>query len=311
VYLHNVRHRFPPWLVLPLLAGLCVGIIFAVAYLRSRSFSTANLLQRLPSEDAVVLYVDFEAMRRVHLLDLVTAAAAAQEPEYRSFVESTGFNYLRDLDSALVSFHASGKYLLLRGRFDWSNLSQYVRGQGGTCYNTMCRLDGSTPERKISYFPLQPNIMALAVSADDTAATRLQGRRSGPRPEILADPIWLLIPPTVLKDEARLPAGLSPFARALWGTQRVVLSGGPDGSGMRLQLDATCSSAEQAATLASQLRALTTLFRQLIAREHQIPNPRDLSGILAAGVFEQKGRRVLGSWPVQRAFLESLAGSAL
>lgn len=311
MYLRNVRHRFPPWLVLPLLAGVCVGIIFAVAYLRPRSFSTANLFQRLPSEDAVVLYVDFDALRRVHLLDLFTSAAAAQDPEYHSFVESTGFNYLRDLDSALVSFHASGKYLLLRGRFDWSNLSQYVRGQGGTCYNSLCRLDGSTPERKISYFPLQSNIMALAVSEDSTAATRLQGRRSGPRPEILADPIWSVIPPAALKDDARLPAGLRPFARTLRSAQRVVLSGGPDGPSMRLQLDATCSSAEQAAMLASQLRALTTLLRELIAREHQVPNPHDLSGILAAGVFEQKGRRVLGSWPVQRAFLESLAGGAL
>lgn len=311
MYLHNVRHRVSPWLVLPLLAGVCAAVIFGIAYLRSRSFSTANLLQRIPADDALVLYVDFEALRRAHLLDLATADPVAQEPEYRSFVEATGFNYLRDLDSALISFGASGKYLLLRGHFDWSRMSQYVRGQGGTCYNSLCRLEGSTPERKISYLPLQPNLMALAVSEDGTAATRLQERRSGPRPEVLADPLWLLIPPGTIKDDASLPAGLRPFARALRGAQRVVLSGGPDGPQMRLQLDVTCSTAEQAATLTSQLRALTTLLDALIAREHQVPNPRDLSGILAAGVFEQKERRVRGSWPVQRAFFESLAGGAL
>ena len=311
MYLRNVRHRYPLWLVLPLLAGVCAGIIFGVAYLRSRSFSNANLFQRLPSDDAVVLYVDFEALRRARLLDLFAAAAGAQDPEYPSFVESTGFNYVRDLNTALVSFHSSGKYLLLRGRFDWSNLSEYVRGQGGTCYNSLCRLEGSAPERKISYFPLQPNLMALAVSEDNMAATRLQGRRSGPRPEILAAPLWLLIPPAALKDEARLPAGLRPFARALRGAQKVVLSGGPEGSRMRLQLEATCNSNEQAATLATQLRALTTLLGQLVAREHQTPNPRDLSGILTAGIFEQKGLRVLGSWPVERVFLESLAGGGL
>lgn len=297
--------------MLTLLAGVCVSIIVAVAYLRSQKYSTAGLLQRLPSEGAVVLYIDFAALRRAEVLDLFASSAVAQEPEYRAFVESTGFNYLQDLDSALVSFHKTGKYLLLRGRFDWRNISQYVRAQGGRCNNSFCRMEGSTAERQISYFPLQPNIMALAVSTDGDAASRLQTRHPGPRLEVLADPVWSVIPAAVLKDSAELPAGMRMFARALQGTQKIVLSGAPEGPRLRLQLDATCNTAEDAAALAVQLRAVTALLRELIVRERQAPNPRDLSGILTAGVFEQRGRRVIGYWPVERAFLESLAVGAL
>jgi hypothetical protein len=172
-------------------------------------------------------------------------------------------------------------------------------------------MEGSTAERQISYFPLQPNIMALAVSTDGDAASRLQTRHPGPRLEVLADPVWSVIPAAVLKDSAELPAGMRMFARALQGTQKIVLSGAPEGPRLRLQLDATCNTAEDAAALAVQLRAVTALLRELIARERQAPNPRDLSGILTAGVFEQRGRRVIGYWPVERAFLESLAVGAL
>ena len=40
-------------------------------------------------------------------------------------------------------------------------------GEDGHCYNSLCRLNGSTPERKISFFPVQQNLMAMAVSPDD------------------------------------------------------------------------------------------------------------------------------------------------
>jgi hypothetical protein len=49
----------------------------------------------------------------------------------------------------------------------------------------------------------------------------------------------------------------------------------------------------------------------LIAWEHQPPNPRDLSGVLVAGKFERLGARVLGRWPLARAFLEKLASGSL
>jgi hypothetical protein len=304
-----VRPRLPSWLAFPILAVICGCILIAVVHFRSQYDSTPSLLRQLPYEDAVVLSIDFDALRRAHVLDLLAASTTPQDPEYRAFVDSTGFDYLRDLDSALVAFGNTGTYMLLRGRFDWKSLAQYVKAQGGACNNSFCRLKSSAHDRTISYFPLRPNILALADSADSYAATKLQSRRPVPALTAPSDPAWALIPASALKDTTRLPSGTRSFARLLEGAQRIVFSGGPDGPRLRVQLEVTCRTAEQAAALASQLRATTALLRQLIERERQAPNPRDLSGILTAGVFEQKGQRVIGTWAVQRSFLEALAGS--
>lgn len=308
---NTVKHRLPPWFVLLCLAGMCAGVIVVVALLRANRTSTASLFSHLPSENALVVYIDFRALRSAGVLGLLSSSQVMQEPEYRVFVDQTGFDYLNDLESALISFHSSGTYLLLRGRFDWKNLKDYTLHQGGTCYNTVCKVNGSTPERKISYFPFQPNTMALAVSRDDSAVALIQDRRPKRNFEIPADPVWSLIPVRALKNNAGVPAGLRAFARALEGADTVVLSAAPDGKHIALKMDAACRTATDARALAAQLMDATARLRDLIAREHQTPNARDLSGVLAAGAFEVKDMHVLGRWPVDRAFLESLTGNAL
>ncbi len=290
---------------------VCGGVLAAIAALRFQRNSTPNLLARLPVDDAVVVYIDFEALRRAHVLDILAGSNVVQEPEYRAFVDQTGFDYLRDLDTAFVSFHPDGTYFLLRGRFDWRNLTEYTVGQGGACHNTLCKVQGSTPERKISYFPLQPNVMALAVSKSDSAVLVLQGRGQALKFELPNEPVWSLVPVSALKNASDLPAGPRMFARALTGADRILLTLGPEGGRMELRLDVTCRSADDAKSLAAQLTDATARLRELIARQKQAPNPRDLSGILTAGAFDQKDVHVLGRWPIERAFLEALAGSAI
>ena len=46
----------------------------------------------------------------------------------------------------------------------------------------------------------------------------------------------------------------------------------------------------------------------MIAREKKTPNPVDLSAVFSSGVFRREHRRVIGRWPVERAFLESILG---
>jgi len=285
-------------------------VIAGLTYWRSKRNSTRSLLERLPA-DGVVLSLDFDGLRRVGLLDLFSASASIQDPEYRTFVEQTGFDYLRDLDAALVSFHPTGTYLLLRGRFDWWRLGAHVARQRGSCLNAFCRMQGSAPERNISYFPLSPNLMALAMSKDDSAAGALMTKRSWLDMEIPAGPAWSVIPASVLRDTERLPAGTRAFTRPLEDASRIVFTLGPSGDSLRLQLDVTCNSAESAAALAGQLRTATARLRDFIAREKQTPNSRDLSGVLTAGVFEQKGTNVIGRWPITPEFLESIARGAL
>ena len=301
MYLRNVKFR-----LLAVVAVACVAIAAGVALYRSRSVSESALLRRLPSDGAVIVSIDFGELRRAGILSIFGGSKAAQEPEYRAFVAQTGFDYLNDLDSALISFHSSGTYFLLRGRFNWKALEQYVSHEGGNCHDSFCRVAGSLPARKISFFALRKNVMALAVGADASAATRLQMLRPG-LGEVPGDPVWSLIPIAALKQKGSLPPGAAVLVQVLDGARSVVLAAAPEGTRVAVRLDATCGSAAQATALATRLRDLTAHLRDAVAT----PDPKDLSGALAAGVFEQKEVHVLGRWPVEREFLESLAGGAL
>jgi hypothetical protein len=292
--------------VLFLLVGVCAAVIFGVAAWRVHRESLDKLMTRLPGDGGVVVYIDMAALRNAHLLDAFTAPATMQEPDYRAFVDQTGFDYTRDLDMALVSFTDKGVYFLLRGRFDWPFLKEYVKKEGGTCYNTFCRMQGSTPERMISFFPLERDLMALAVSKDEYAAYALQERRP-PRPFAPPqDPVWSLIPGAALKDPSGLPASAQLFARALGNARQIVVSAGPAGDRIELRLDVACQSASQAAELTAQLRQMTAKLKEQAAPGNRAPAAGDITGILAVGAFDQKDVHVLGRWPIQRSFLDSL-----
>jgi len=293
-----------------LLIAICSGIIGSVALLRSKRASTPNLLKRLPLDDAVVVYIDFAALRRARILDLLSGANVVQDPEYRLFVDQTGFDYTRDLDAALVSFHPAGTYFLLRGRFDWRTLKQYVRTLNGSCYNSLCKMEGSTPERKISYFPLQPDVMALAVAKSESAVLELQERRPAPDFEVPAEPVWFLVPVSELKNSGKLPPAARLLAESLTGVQRILFAFGANGDALELRADASCQDAAAAGSLAALLTDATGRLRQAIAAGKQPPDPREAIAVLSAGAFERKNTHVIGRWPIGRAFLETLAGGA-
>ncbi|MGD0348685.1 MAG: hypothetical protein ABSA85_18145, partial [Terracidiphilus sp.] len=162
-------------LLIIMIATVCGLAVWGVARLRYHSLrTTADWLQRLPTRDSVVFYIDFAALRQAGVLQKMAGSKVAEEPEYKVFVMKTEFDYARDLDAVLACFTPRAKYLVAEGRFDWSSLQSYAREQGGACRDALCRMSGSTPERKISFFPLRPNLMGLAVSPDDSAAIDLQ-----------------------------------------------------------------------------------------------------------------------------------------
>lgn len=240
-------------------------------------------------------------------MNLLAGSEMTQEAEYRAFIEATGFDYTRDLDSALIAFTPSGRYLLLRGRFDWRLLKNYVEAQGGRCRNAFCRVEGSTPERQISYFPVERDLMALAISPDSWAASQMQARRRH-QMELPKDPVWAVFSGSALADSDRLPAGSRAFIRALDGAERVVLAADQSSGGeIEFSMRVSCRTGEQASALTARLKETTAMLQDLLRKEGQTPNPRDLSGVLTNGAFEQSGSNVIGRWPVPKAFLESLA----
>src|SRR5262245_44574340 len=125
------------------IAALCG--IGTVAYFKTRDLPAEAMLARLPTDNASILSIDFGTLRQGGLFEMLPVVD--EEPEYKSFVGKTGFDYKRDLDQALVSFHTSGVYFLVKGRFDWKRLEAYASEQGGGCFNGLCRMPGSTPSR--------------------------------------------------------------------------------------------------------------------------------------------------------------------
>jgi hypothetical protein len=295
------------WPLVALVAVLITGSIWGVVQYRERRIPTAALVKRLPSRDALILQVDFDALRRAGILGLLESSRAGEDPDYQRFVKKTNFDYRQDLDSAVVAFAPGGKYMLVRGRFDWKSLHEYVREQGGGCSSAFCRMLGSAPDRQISFFRINSALMGLAVSPDDYAAARLQSAPSGPDPEVPNDPIWLWIPPSLLRS-SELPSGTHMFAHTMEQAERVTLALSADGPHLAARLDVLCRNEQDASEVAAQLSKVTRTLREMIEREHQKPNAADLSGVLTSGSFRSEGRRVLGYWPIERSFVENILG---
>jgi hypothetical protein len=271
------------------------------------------LLRRLPVSGALVVYVDFEALRRGGILNQIENSQIIQDSEYQDFVRKADFDYKRDLDMAMLAFAPTGKFLLLRGRFDWKSLRAYVGSQNGTCYRDLCRMQGSTPDRRISFVPVQTNLMALAVSADDSAALRMQESAPGPVPDmppgVLAAPVWMSVPAALLQS-GDLPESARPFARSMAQAEAVFLSFAPDGQRLAAKLEVHCRSGQVASDLASELSRTTALLRQMMERDHQKADPAGLGGVLTRGTFRSDGARVLGDWPIEPAFLDTIFGGS-
>jgi hypothetical protein len=292
------------WLLIFAISAGCVAAVWGVVAYRARYLAPAELIKRLPAQDALLLYIDFNALRRAGLLQLLDGSQFGQEPEYVKFVGDTDFNYMQDLDSALAAFAPSGKYILAKGRFDWKALNAYARKQNGECYNALCQMGGSTPDRNISFLPLQSGLMALAVSSDAEAAVRMEATDTSaliPAPDA---PVWMFLPPSMLKSQDNLPDGTRLFAKAVEDARSIALGFSPEGKGVAARLNVLCRNDQDAALAAAQLTKVTEVLREMIAHTPRKPGAADLALVLASGSFESKGTRVYGYWPMERAFVE-------
>ncbi|HML18572.1 MAG TPA: hypothetical protein VK419_16190 [Bryobacteraceae bacterium] len=167
-----MKFRFQPWQLAAIVILMCAGaVIFAWWRRSARTFDAAAMLECLPPDQATHVYIDFDALRKGGILQMIAGNKAAEEPDYQKFVSGTGFDYSRDLDAAAAAFFHGSEYFTLRGRFAWAKLASYARAQGGTCSNSVCTMAASTPNRHISYYMLSANVLALAVSPEEHGVT--------------------------------------------------------------------------------------------------------------------------------------------
>ena len=281
-----------------LLAGLllvCGAVLFRVHANRA-FFNPSILLSRFPAEDALVLSADFATLRRAGLL---TESKTPLEPEYKQFLEGTGFDFKRDLDSLVASFSRTGTFFIVRGRFDWKKLRDYAAHQGGSCYEDLCRVQGSQPDRHISFLPLRDDALALAVSTSDLAVTRLTKTSDPVTIPLPSAPVWISVPGAELRRQNALPPSMHLMLSALTTADRVVITFGPGVQGIEAVLEATCHTQDDARILASQLSSMTAIMKKNVS-------DNDLAAMLAAGSFDQRDRQVTGKWPLRKNLLDAL-----
>ena len=297
----NLRAR----LLVLLLALLCGGAVWCAIWYRARPLSNAAMFKRMSPPDAMILYIDFNALRQSGVLQRLAGSKSVEDPDYQRFVRQIGFDYKEQLDSAMVAFAPAGKFMFLRGQFDWPKLRAYAKQQGGVCRLDGCRMTGSTPERQISFLPVQKNLIALAVSASQEASL-LTTRAGGPDPEIPRAPIWLWIPNSALKSGYNLPSGTRSFTRSIEYADHVILTLGVEEGRFAAKMEVQCVTEFEAAEVVSQLKQATDTLRQMIGRENLLPNPADLSGVLASGTFSTQGLRAVGHWWIEDAFVDNV-----
>jgi hypothetical protein len=307
-----VLRRFRPWQLAILVVALCVAAVAAARWWRvSSHYDAARLVAALPVErSSTVVYMDSEQLRSSGLLALLAGSKATEEADYRKFVDETGFDYRTDLDALAAAFIDNRFYATLRGRFRWNQLTAYAESQGGECHYSVCTMPGSTVDRNISFYPLKDDVLALAVSTDPRAVTNI-GTGSNLQMAVSPEPFWISVPAATFNRLEGFPSGTRAFLSPLAKAEKVIFAAGPQGNHLQLRLEVSCANPQAAAELIKQFSGVTGLLKTLLEREHMTPNPRDLSGVLVAGTFEQRQSTVIGTWPVERGFVEALASGQI
>jgi hypothetical protein len=272
--------------------------------------SGQDLIRLLPGGDTTLFYAQADVLRRAGMLNLIAGSKTPQEPEYQAFVRATGFDYLKDVDAIAGSARTDGLFLAVRGRFDWERIRAYIREQRGSCAADTCELPGNTPRAWISTVRIQPDVLGLALGKDKSLNAAIHPGRAAMALSLLAEPVWIRLAPSLLKNPAALPVGFRIFAIAMESANSVTLAAAPappDGAdAFEIKLLAQCPSAATADTIRQQLQIETKMLKLELTHEHAQPNPADLTGLLTSGTFQTNGSDVTGGWPVRKELLKAL-----
>jgi hypothetical protein len=87
-----MRFKFHPWhlaAILVLLIAIALGV---VEWRRSRHYDASQLMQTLPVDGAVKVYLDLQLLRNGGLLEALAGPKAAEGPDYRHFAGKRGFD---------------------------------------------------------------------------------------------------------------------------------------------------------------------------------------------------------------------------
>lgn len=306
--------RTNSWLLGLLAVACAAGIVGFVIWNRQSSVTTLDeILRHLPDRDALTIHVDVKAIREAGMGGLLAGSAVVEEPDYRRFVTESGFDWKTDLDAVTASKAGNDWYIFARGRFDMEKVRNYALSRGGTCRNGVCDVAGSTPGRRISFYPLSSRVLVLASSSSPAAVYNVYSRNGpdwvGGVPKGSA---WVSFNGSILAGDPALPSGGRLFGKVLAETQRTTFAvDGVGADGLELRMLAHAADPAAAGRIHEQLELVTSEFRKYFDRLGQKASDSDLSGLLLSGQFSVAGSDVIGRWRLHQDFLKKLAGGEL
>ncbi|MBZ5678401.1 MAG: hypothetical protein LAP61_29555 [Acidobacteriia bacterium] len=274
----------------------------------SRPYDAVRLVQCLPQDRSLHVYMNIGLLRSAGILDLLAGTQGTEEADYKKFVEQSGFDYRTDLDAVAAGFRDSDEYFAVQGRFKWDRLSAYAQSHQGKCDSGTCSMPASQPGKTISFSLLRRDVLAMAVARDPQGSRLIFPGFWKDPPTIPAAAIWVSAPPYVFADAKSLPAGLGPFRSQLERARGTVftLAPSPDQKAFEVRMTVDCTAPDDAAKMAAQFSSVTDLLKKMLDREKLKPAAGDLSSVLIAGHFEAQKDQVTGTWPIERKFIESL-----
>jgi hypothetical protein len=178
----------------------------------------------------------------------------------------------------------------------------FAHSHQGSCQADACRVPAATPGRWVNMIAVQPDVLAVAISASQTAADNLRppGRRV--QEDIPNTPVWARLSHSLLANPASLPLPLQIFVISIQSAESVMLT-----AELRsLRLQARFPNAAAADTARRQLEIQTRTVTAALTRNNEKPGRSSLGGLLTAGSFQVVGTDVLGSWPIYPELVRAL-----
>jgi hypothetical protein len=298
------------WIPVMVLGGVLMGA--SAFWFHTRAYSSSQLVQMLPPDRGVHVYLDVALLRSAGLLDLIAGSQSLEDADYKKFVTETGFDYRNNLDGLAIAFRDGDVYYAAQGDFDWEKLAAYAPAHGGKCERFLCTTPGSEAGRNVSYYMPRNNILALATSRTATAGDMVAPGTWQNTPRIPDVGLWVSAPSYAFTDLSKIPMGTRSFLSPLANATSTIFTLGPAPKGkgdFELRMNVTTKDAAAAKKLNDQYAEVTSLLVKMLERENMHANPSDISGMLVAGRFESKETEVVGTWPVSRALVGSMAST--
>ena len=266
-------------LLFVLVVAFVLCTVFFLGYRRwSPHDSMANraeLLSLLPADTSAVGFLDLQQLRNSPLLAQLMPWAPQPPPDsdYAQFIQSTGFDYERDLDHLAVALNRqSGTdsiFAVAEGRFDRKKIDAYAARFG-----SLKTADGRTlfavpingSERKAYFTFFRADRIAWANDSSYFFQHPAQGNPQDWRDRfsrVAGTPLFVVLRQEALPAEAlaRAPGGFrSPQLAALLSQlQWITISGKPEGNVLRVVIDGESVTEATAHQLKEFLSGLVVL----------------------------------------------------